>query len=433
MKMRSMVLAVTLASMVAGCAVQGGMTPGGSRVAVPAATFTLEPGQVFTAEEAEQVFQQAQAAARAAIGYNVLAEAGDPELPVSTVTSSTVRNDYFRLSYATDGNTHSAWGPAATDAAPSLTFAMTEKVEFSAVEVKLSPVGVKMDIAVATGTGAWTTVATNVTPAEYETMSRVSLPTAVGDKVKVTFHGVASKDLLVCEVHWFGQSAPVATPTPVPTATPTPTPVPTVTPTPAPSATPTPVPTSTPTPVPTATPTPKPDVCEGIGIKGVGSIGGTCAPATFAFQASAVPGKGVSGFVYVTTGRQLYIGSVKVIQQQGKTVTLSGTLAGSGKAFTLVAVEGSTTRDTVSFSTEDKVEFTGKVLCGDVRFIELPCDVKTVQSPCKTVRWGKCVSQVPRHKWDMKKDHGKKDDHKWDDKKGHGKKDDHKSAWGWGR
>jgi hypothetical protein len=425
-----MVLAVTLASLVAGCAVQGGMT-GGSPVAVPAATFTMEPGQVFTAAEAEQVFQQAQAAARAAIGYNVLAESGDPELPVSTVTSSTVRNDFFRLSYATDGNTHSAWGPAATDTAPSLTFDMTEKVEFSAVEVKLSPAGVKMDIAVATGNGAWTTVATNVTPAEYETMSRVSLPTAVGDKVKVTFHGVASKDLLVCEVHWFGQSAPVATPTPAPTATPTP----------VPSATPTPKPTSTPKPTPT--PTTKPDVCEGIGIKGVGSIGGTCDPATFAFQASSVPTKGVSGFVYVKTGRQLYIGSVHVIQQQGKTVTLSGTLAGSGKAFTLVAVEGSTTRDTVTFSTEDKVEFTGKVLCGDVRFIELPCDVKTVKSPCKTVRWGKCVSKVPRHKWDMKKDHGKKDDHKWDDKHGkkddhkwdnkHGKKDDHKSSWGWGR
>jgi hypothetical protein len=131
----------------------------------------------------------------------------------------------------------------------------------------------------------------------------------------------------------------------------------------------------------------------------------------------------VSGFVYIATRGKLYMGNVSVFQQQGKTCTLSGTLCGSDKAFTLVAVDGSTTRDTITFSTEDKVDLTGSLRCGDVRFTDLPCDVKTVHSPCKAHRWGKCVSKVPHVKvthggYDHGKDnHGKN----YNDRDNHGR------------
>lgn len=412
MKMRSWVLGVAAASLAAGCGLNGAVP--GTGVAGPGAQTTVVAGQEFSTAEADRIFAQAESEARAALPvYRVQADAtaAEQELTVNDVQASSVRSDYFRLSYVTDGNTHSAWGPAATDAEPSLTFQLADTFQLSGMVVKLSPAGATMDVAVASGAGGWTPIATGVAPAQYEAMSRVDLPASVGDRVKITFHGVAAKDLLVCEVHWFGTAAPASTPTPV--ATPTPV----VTPTPAPK------------------PTPKPMDC-GVGLKGVGTLGGGCMPTTFALQAVSVPGKGVSGFVTLYTGGKVLIGNVSVIQQQGKTYTVSGKLCGSGKAYSLVVVESATAKDAITFTTEDDFTLTGTLRCGNIRYTALPCDVKTVKSPCQAHLWGKCYTKEFRGDYhnDCKSfsrwDGHAKDDHKSFGRWGGRAEDDHKFSWG---
>jgi hypothetical protein len=440
MKKRSLVMGVTLASMVAGCATQG-LAPGLAPGVLPA-MFALEAGEAFGPDEAEQVFRQAETAARARLAsqpraFGLLADAADQEAAVTEVTASTVRSDYFRLAYATDGNTHSAWGPSGLDVAPSLTFRLSQPTRLSAVVVKLSPVGVVMDVAVRRGGGEWAAIATGLAPAAYETMSRVSLPAAEADEVRVTFRGVASSKLLVCEVHWFGTAvsgalptpaptetppaqpteaptpAATATPTAVPTATPTaeptlaPTPAPTetptaeptlaptpapsdtpsVAPTPAPTERPTAAPTPTPSPLPTPRPTPTPADCGWV-IKGVGTVQDGGPPATFAFLAANRPGQEVDGFVALKLKGREFVGRVNVVQQQGDTVTMSGTLGG-GKAFTLVAVDGGS-QDSLSFSTSDAFELAGTVRKhGGIWFDERPCDLSDALDGCRTLRRGK--------------------------------------------
>lgn len=418
MKKRSLVTGVTLASVVAGCATQG-VAPGLAPGLLPA-MFALEAGEAFGPDEVEGVFRQAETAARARLAlqpraFGLLADSADQEAGVVEVTASTVRNDYFRLAYATDGNTHSAWGPSGLDVAPSLTFRLSGTTRLSAVVVKISPAGVLMDVAVRRGGGDWETIATGLAPAAYEAMSRVSLPAAEADEVKVTFRGVESSKLFVCEVHWFG--APVSSPLPTPTAVPseTPTAQPTEAPTPEVTATPTAVPTATPTaeptlepttaptptptelptaaptvvpsPVPTSRPTPAAADCGWV-IKGVGTVQDGGPPATFAFLAANRPGQEVDGFVAVKLKGEEFVGRVNVVQQEGQTVTMSGTLGG-GKAFTLVAVDGGD-QDTLSFSTSDALELAGAVRKhGGIWFVERPCDLKGALDGCRTLRWGK--------------------------------------------
>lgn len=421
MKKRSLVMGVTLASMVAGCAAQG-VSPGLAPGVLPA-VFSLEAGEAFGPDEAELVFHRAEAAARARLAlqpraFGLLADSADQEALVTEVTASTVRNDYFRLAYATDGNTHSAWGPSSLDVAPSLTFRLGETMRLSAVVVKISPVGVLMDVSVRRGGGAWEAIATGLAPAAYETMSRVSLPAAEADEVRVTFRGVESSKLFVCEVHWFG--APVMGPLPTPTASPTdePTSVPTELPTSQPTETPTPLATATAAVIPTAPPTPEPTLeptlaptdqpttapptvapseapsamptpadCGWV-IKGVGTVQDGGPPATFAFLAANRPGRDVDGFVAVKLKGQEFVGRVNVVQQQGQTVTMSGTLGG-GKAFTLVAVDGES-QDSLSFSTSDAFELEGTVRKhGGIWFDERPCDLKDPFGGCRTLRRGK--------------------------------------------
>src|SRR5689334_21108173 len=59
-------------------------------------------------------------------------------LTAKTVTCSSTRNDYFRLAYATDGKTTSAWAPAASDTAPSLTFDLGGCFDLTGFAIKSS-------------------------------------------------------------------------------------------------------------------------------------------------------------------------------------------------------------------------------------------------------------------------------------------------------
>jgi hypothetical protein len=330
------------------------------------ATFAITPGAAFTAAEADQVYAEAQrdAQARLADSYRVL-DASDAEVDVAGVGASSVRNDYFRLSYLTDGNTHSAWNPDPAETAPTVTFDLARRTRLAAMQVKLSPAGVTMDVAVALGDGAFMTVATGLAPSQYEALVQVTLPSVDADRVRVTFHHAAGQQVSVCELHWYGSEAPAATPQPSPSAS---------------------APCTCPVPTPTPKPTPKPADDCGFVVGGIGTLGGAC-PATVALEGAELPGKGVGGFVYVSTRGRCYVGRVDVVQRQGLTVTLSGKLCGSGQDYTLVAV-GDGHSNAITFSTSEDFELSGQLRCGGVRFKHLPCKVDDVRSTCHVKRWG---------------------------------------------
>ena len=158
----------------------------------------------------------------------VEADSGAAKVAVTHVSASSVKNDYFRLAYVNDGNLHSAWGAASSDAAPTLTYDLAGTTTLSGFAIKQSP-GVSMDVAVLVDGGAWETVATGLT-SEAEVMDWVDLPTAVeADRVRVTFRGELANQVLVCELDWYGTDAPTPTPSPTPTPTPSVSPTPTCT------------------------------------------------------------------------------------------------------------------------------------------------------------------------------------------------------------
>jgi hypothetical protein len=188
-------------------------------------------------------------------------------------------------------------------------------------------------------------------------------------------------DLLTQTMIWSmgGQDEPTLDPTPAPTDQPT------TAPTVAPTQRPTEAPSAAPSAMPTATD------CGWV-IKGVGTVQDGGPPATFAFLAANRPGREVDGFVAVKLKGQEYVGRVNVVQQQGRTVTMSGTLGG-GKAFTLVAIDGDS-EDSLSFSTSDAFELGGTVRKhGGIWFVERPCDLKDPFGGCRTLRWGKVWHQ----------------------------------------
>lgn len=388
-----------VALMLAGCAGNPAFT-GTQGVAL-----TMDPGADFTTQEGERMFAAAKQSSQSQLaGAYAIADTSDAEAGVDNITASSVRNDYFRLAYLTDGNTHSAWNPDPSDANPTVTFDLSQTTNLSSLQIKLSPAGVTFDVAVATDDGDYTTVATNVSPSVYEQLVSVAMPNVAADHVRVTFHHAAGVQVSVCEMHWYGG---LATPTPTPTATPTPmptdtpTPIPTATPTTTPSTGPTPCPTATPRPHPTPTPcptpkpkptptprpTPKPthtpDDC-GFLVGGIGTIvsGRDCA--TIVMEGGETPNHGTQGFVYVTTRGHTYVGRVDVVQRQGLDVTLSGKLCGSSVDYTITASGNS-----ISFITEDNYELDGTLRCGGIKYEQMPCHVTQTKSPCCSQHWGR--------------------------------------------
>jgi hypothetical protein len=169
--------------------------------------------------------------------YRLMAAATDSNvIAVAGVTASSVRNDYFRTDNAVDGKLTSAWGPAASDPAPSLTFDLGGCFDLTGFAIKASG-GSTVDVATWVN-GAWQTVATNLTP-EQATLDWVALGITAATQVKLTFHGDASQ-LLVCEVQWHGTPCSPATPSPSPSPTAPPSTAPSPVPSIAPSPTPTP-------------------------------------------------------------------------------------------------------------------------------------------------------------------------------------------------
>jgi hypothetical protein len=189
-----------------------------------------------------------------------------------TPVASSTRNAYFAVANMHDTNLRTAWAPAESDAAPSLTFTAPAATDVSAMTLKMSPQGVVVDIDVYRD-GAWTRLVTGLVP-EYRTLDWINLPTTRAEQVRLSFRGAQANQALVCHVAFFGPdcakpaspaatTAPTVQPTTSPTAPASPTPSLSATtePTESPGATPTAEPTATPTAEPTATvePTPTPD------------------------------------------------------------------------------------------------------------------------------------------------------------------------------
>lgn len=186
------------------------------------------------------------------------------ETPVSTttcevkqVTASSVRNDWFATARMRDGNPTTAWGPKTDDGAPSLTFAMSGCCTIAGMKLKISPVGVVVDVLRRTGDGPWEPVVTGLVP-KYRELHTINLPPFTADEVRLNFRGAVDGTVLVCEADMLGMGCG----SPVPSATPTATAAPTATPTAAPSATPTAAPSASalPSADPSATPSAEPSV-----------------------------------------------------------------------------------------------------------------------------------------------------------------------------
>lgn len=208
--------AVALALLVAGCGQVGAPT----NAMLPPTSSALKILQVDTSSECGPADAQSQ-------------------------TSSTY-NEYFRTAYLTDGNTHSAWRPAADDACPSIDLCLDGRHGLCELGIKMSG-DATVSVAVWDG-AAWCTVATGLSPTQGEFV-KLPLPHGTaGSKVRLTFDGDTS-ELRVCEVEVCTCGPAPSTPPsqqPTPTPTPSQTVEPTPTPTPSQSVAPTPTPTPTP-------------------------------------------------------------------------------------------------------------------------------------------------------------------------------------------
>lgn len=135
-----------------------------------------------------------------------------------TVTGSSQRSgDWFKSDNLMDGNLHSAWGPEASDTAPTLTFDLKAATTIRGMGIKQSG-GATFDVAVSTGGGDWKVIATNQT-STAAMLDWVDLDATSADRVQLRFHGDHVNTMLVCEVQWFGGDGNGASPSPMPSTT----------------------------------------------------------------------------------------------------------------------------------------------------------------------------------------------------------------------
>jgi hypothetical protein len=296
----------------------------------------------FLASTAESARYTAMAARGAAFYTAATTPVGATKIAIGGVTASSVRSDYFRLAYVTDGNWSSAWGPASTDTAPTLTFNLAGCYNLSGIATKVD-VGVTFDVQVREAGGAWTTIATGLDPQDG-VKDYLALNGAAADEARLLFKAPTLSKVLVCEVEWFGTPCVTATPTP----TPTPTVVPTATPTVTPTATPTVTPTATPTVTPTATPRPECGVYATFTQGGWGNN-----------PAGNNPGRFLHTNFTALTGGQLVIGV-------GNTITFT-----SAQAITTFLPAGGTPGTLSASLVNPTGDTSGGVLAGQLTALEL--------------------------------------------------------------
>lgn len=289
-------------------------------------------------------------------------------IPIKQVTASSTRNSYFSVAYLTDGNLHSAWSPAATDAAPSLTLDLGATSRLSGIGLKLSEADVTVDVAVASN-GTWKTVATGLAP-ETATLSDLSFAACQGDRVKLTFKGPDVAKLLVCEVEVRGtkvagptpSTAPSASPTAAPSAVPSAQPTSSAMPTASPSAMPTTMPTKEPCGEPCAPPVVEveDEDCVVVG-------GGWTKKVKFKKKrhvtfACAIDRKGGGTVVVHDLVKKVKrVGRCETVKRHGNVVMITGTLD-DGEKFACTVVDGDRHNqpDTWSFTCADGDSWTGR-------------------------------------------------------------------------
>lgn len=159
-------------------------------------------------------------------------------VPVTaTAVSSTRPGIWFVAANLTDGNLHSAWGPEAGDATPTVTLDLASCTTVRGLGLKQSG-GATFDVAVSTNGGDFKVIATHLS-SQATVLDRIDLTAAQADRVQLRFHPQDS--LLVCEVQVFGDARrPTRRPRlrrrPAPSLRPRRTPAPRARPIPAPRA-----------------------------------------------------------------------------------------------------------------------------------------------------------------------------------------------------
>ena len=256
-------------------------------------------------------------------GFRLLGFAG------LAVTASSEENSFHGVGTVLDGNLQTAWAPAYTDTAPTLTFDLGGERAVDAFSIKLSPQGTTVAVEVWTGAG-WERIASGLTPTAA-TFQTFDLPDRTTTRVRLVFGGVPASELLVCEVAINGT-----------TTTPSPSPRPSVVPSVVPS------------------PTPSTPACT-CKVTGGGFVylppgTGRNDKATFGLVALTNPGRGVTGNLTVVDHqtKERYSGRVTGIDcSRGTTVTFTGTLRKSGAPFTATVTDNGEpgVNDVFSFST----------------------------------------------------------------------------------
>lgn len=141
----------------------------------------------------------------------VLLSAGQASVAIAGVTassSSTRDPRWFATDHLIDGNTHSAWGPAASDAQPTLTLDLGAEIPLSGLAIKLTEAPITFDVE-AWRDGAWVAIATDVAPT-YGALDFLPLPTTVTRRLRLVFDRTEEARLLVCEIEAFRPDPPAA-------------------------------------------------------------------------------------------------------------------------------------------------------------------------------------------------------------------------------
>jgi hypothetical protein len=148
-------------------------------------------------------FELSPGAAEATSRYVLQHASSDPVAIAGITASSSSTRDpqWWDTANVTDGNPHSAWGPADGDEHPTLTFDLGGPKALTAIAIKMDREPMSFDVQAKSAEG-WTTVATDVHPARYQMLDYIDLPDVTTDALRLVFHAEGG-GLLVCEVEAF--------------------------------------------------------------------------------------------------------------------------------------------------------------------------------------------------------------------------------------
>ncbi|MDB5097373.1 MAG: hypothetical protein JWM80_1794 [Cyanobacteria bacterium RYN_339] len=327
------------------------------------------------------------------VSSGMAAHAALSQLTTANVGCSSNRSDWFKLDFLTDGNLHSAWGAAADDANPTLTFDLKNCTTLHGLGIKQSG-GVKFDVAVQVGAGAWTVIGTDLT-SEAAKLDWVELKASAATKVQLRFHGENVGKLLVCEVKWFGDAC-ATTPSTQPSTTPStaPSTLPSTTPSTTPSQTPMPTPTPVPSTGPSTQPSTMPSDHCGCKVTGGGflrlGVGKGNHKVTFGFVAMEKNGQ-VKGNLELNDHltKTKFHAKITTLTCDEHTATFGGTLEGSSVTWSATV----TANQQISVTVGGHVICSGILAGGKIKFhIDHDCtssdddDVKLCQRELEEVK-----------------------------------------------